>query len=201
MKTARPSLWALLIATALGAPAVMAQSVPQPGVEDVLAQPQPLSDRDKLAYAQETLHEIARGVDRVQKDADDAKKDRDILKLNCLNEKLSDLKALQQVAETANAQMEAAVQKAQDEDADHEFQRIVIVRKRVADLVAKAGECTGEGLLQSGEGQTRVDVIGSDITDVLDPDDTSDVTDDNVDLPPANEVTASAPQDAGFTSP
>lgn len=182
--------WSLIIAAALTLPGLaVGQGAPQPAVEDTLAQPQPLSDREKLNYGQETLREVQRGIDRIQKEADDAKKERDILKLNCLNEKLNDLRALLKVAETAFAQLESDISKAQDEAADHEFQRVVIVRKRVADLIIKASECTGEGILQSGEGQTSVQVsgIGSDIS-LVDPETVDEAATDLPDLPPNGSI-------------
>lgn len=198
-ETARPAYrsWALIIAASLAFPVVaVGQGAPQPGAEEILSQPRELSNRERLTYGNETITEVRRGVERVQREADAAKRDRDILKLNCLNEKLSDLRALLKVAETAYAQMEVDIQKAQDEAADHEFQRIVIVRKRAADLILKAGECTGEGVLLSGDGQTSI-TVSSDIgnIDVVDPSDDAETVDNAVDLPdPEDIVDPSTPE-------
>lgn len=183
-----------LAAASVGSGVGFAQNAPRPAdVDSVLAQPQPLNDREKTAYAEETIRELQRGVERIMKDAEAAKKERDILKLNCLNEKLSDLRSILKIAETAAAQMEQAISKAQDEATEHEFQRIFISRKQGADLIIEASACTGEGILQSGEGQTSV-TVSTDITggDVVDPGD-GDVDLDTPDLPPSGSVYQPSP--------
>ncbi len=67
------------------------------------------------------------------------------------------------MTETALAQLDMAIAKAQDDDADHEFEKVVIARKRAQDLVLEAKACTGEGILSSAEGLTSVSV-SADIT-------------------------------------
>ena len=181
---------ALMIAASLMVPpAALSQSAPDGAVEEVLSQPDPLSDREMKEYAESVIAEVNRGVATIQKDADQAKKDRDILKLNCLNQNLSELRALLKIAETAFAQMEDDISKARDTEASHQFRSIVIVRKQAADLIIQASECTGEGILQSGEGQTNI-VVSSNLGDieVVEPDEDIDSTGDLEALPPSQSV-------------
>ena len=165
----------LALAVALGLPTLQSPAQSDSTVEQVLSRPQPLADREKLAYAQETVKEIQGAIAQVKKEAEEARKAKDILKLNCLNEKLTDLNALAKVTETALAQLDGAIAKAQDDRTDHEFEKIVIARKRAQDLLREAKACTGEGIITTAEGMTSVttssDITGSDAPDVADPSD------------------------------
>lgn len=153
----------LILAGTLSMGAAYAQNNAAAPSQSITGQSE-LTDREKLDFGREAVSRIQSGIDTVEKEADASRKDRDILRLNCLNEKLTDLRALAKVTETAFAQMDTAISRAQDERADHEFQKIVIADRRAVDLTAEAQACTGEGVLQSAEGQTSVSVQ-TDITD------------------------------------
>src|SRR5688572_13867688 len=102
--------WALVIACCFAVPA--GSAIGQDSRADVGIQLETrteLTDRQKLAFADDTLRELESHLEKVQKAADEARKRRDILLLNCLNEKLNDLKALVKVAETAVAQLQEAI--------------------------------------------------------------------------------------------
>ena len=165
----RPAVAALLIASLglTGAPALGQE----PGAGVVVTPDARLSFDQMLKYASETVGELEGHLQKVQRAADDAKKQKDLLLLNCLNEKLTDIRSLLKVAETAKAQLEESIARNERDRAEHEFSKVVIARTRGAELVRESETCSGEGIFSTAEGPTTVleSGPGGDITD-MDPD-------------------------------
>ncbi len=103
-----------------------------------------LSDKEKLsragdavAFMQKTLRDV---LDKVE----EARKERDLVKLNCVNEKLTQVKALLRIGEQAYVALQEAVARGAEDGAQHEYAKIVIARQRVNELRAEAEQCIGQ---------------------------------------------------------
>ena len=136
----------LLLAAAVGgallfaAPASAqdkAATIQGPVARSVLSDAQKL---EKSAESQERMKSVLRSVlGRVE----DARNEKDVVKLNCVNEKLTQVKALLKVAEQSDIQLhEALVNK--DPVAESEFGKIAIARSKIDGLKIDADQCIGQ---------------------------------------------------------
>jgi hypothetical protein len=113
-----------------------------------------MSPRQHLQYSEETVDELKAGVRKVLKMVEQAQRDKDVLLLNCLNEKLAGLKALLRVAEQADTAVQEAYARENNDLAAHEFQKIVIARQQAQQLQAEADACVPEvGTSYAGTGR------------------------------------------------
>lgn len=102
------------------------------------------SDKGKLRYAEDSVQEMRDALTTLQKKIDEARKNKDIVLLNCLNEKFSSINALLKVTETANILMQEALSQNNSQQADHQFRKVVIARFKVRQFLQEAAECSGE---------------------------------------------------------
>jgi hypothetical protein len=111
----------------------------------------------KLQIADQNLKAIRKAVDRVAARADEARTEKDVGKLNCLNAQLTQMKGLGKVASQANEAMVDALAKKDQATANTQFARIVIATDKVVKSGAEADVCLGQ-LAYLVDGQTQVEV-------------------------------------------
>lgn len=75
---------------------------------------------------------------------EDARTEKDVVKLNCVNEKLTHVRGLVRVSEEGQVSMQEAIARQDMDEARHEFTKIVVARDRVSQLRAEAEECVGQ---------------------------------------------------------
>ena len=102
-----------------------------------------LSDSEKLEKADESIARMKELHKQVLSRLEDARNERDVVKLGCVNEKLAQVKGLLKVAEQADIALREAVAK-QDEGAEAEFSKIGIARVKVEQLRTETEECIGQ---------------------------------------------------------
>lgn len=90
-----------------------------------------------------------------------ARTDKDVIRLNCINDKLLQIKALRNTVEEAKFAFDASVGDAEGQA--HQFSLITISAENVRTLREEAQACAGETDMFVGPGQ--VDVTGPDIPD------------------------------------
>jgi hypothetical protein len=73
-----------------------------------------------------------------------ARRAKDVIKLNCVNDKLLQMKQLMNIAETASTNLQEAIARSDDDGRYHEFARITIAQQEVAVLAGEAENCIGE---------------------------------------------------------
>jgi hypothetical protein len=158
----------ILGATLLGQ-AVMAQPAAQPpSTVPALGGPVP-SDADISVRQRPTLsptdmsnqaHDYRTRMEGILKQiqglVDQARKAKDVIRLNCLIDKLATLKANISVADKALQDMQDAINRRDDGQTNHEYIRITIVHQKAGVLGAESQACVGEDL--SYVGATRVEV-------------------------------------------
>ncbi len=159
---ARHTLCALLLAPALAsaapAPAAGGALAGQPGLgsmtPDAAAQ---IADPKKLELAEQGLKTIRKTVDRVAGRSDEARVEKDVGKLNCLNAQLTQMKGLSKVATQANEALVDAVRKKDSATANTQFARVAIATDKVVRMGGEADVCLGQ-LAYLVDGQTTVQV-------------------------------------------
>jgi hypothetical protein len=87
---------------------------------------------------------------------DQSKRQKDIIRLNCVTDKLVQAKVNITIGEQAMAALQENISRADEGGRTHEFTRLTIVNQKVTVLGAEAENCIGEDL--SFVGATRVDV-------------------------------------------
>lgn len=107
------------------------------------AAPQGTSGADKLEVSAEHLARMRMSLKRVFARVEEARNEKDVVKLNCVNEKLTQIKALLKVAEQADVALHEAVSK-RDPISEVEFAKIGIARTKVEGLRAASEQCAGQ---------------------------------------------------------
>ncbi len=92
----------------------------------------------------------------VNKMAGKARSDKDIIKLNCVNDKLIQIKGHLNLAERGSDSLKVATQRRDDGARNHEFAKLTITYQKVVVLGQEAEACIGEDI--SFVGATKVEV-------------------------------------------
>ncbi len=111
----------------------------------------------KVEIAEESIRTIRKTVDRVAGRSDEARVEKDVGKLNCLNAQLTQMKALAKVATQANDALADALSKKDSATANTQFARVVIATDKVVRMGGEADICLGQ-LAYLVDGQTKVQV-------------------------------------------
>ena len=114
---------------------------------------------------QEQLGESAKHVARMEQSAagvrkmlEAARKQRDVVKTLCLNDKLSQIDVAIRSGRDRRTQLQAAVARNDGELSNHEFTILTVLRQRSEQLVAEANQCIGEEAAFVGDTRTNVTI-------------------------------------------
>jgi len=102
-----------------------------------------LTDKEKADAAQNALGEMRDVLARVAALVEEARGDRDALRLNCVNERKTQISGLVKVAELSLEELRAAVKDRQTEAVDHEYDKVTISRTKVDGYKTEAEQCIG----------------------------------------------------------
>ncbi|MHB1846575.1 MAG: hypothetical protein ACYCWW_17265 [Deltaproteobacteria bacterium] len=147
----RPMMTAMLT-VALGFSAEVARAQPAPaeapvangGLRVESEEVEHLTDKEKLSRGSDAVQAMQETLAQVLKRVEEARRERDLVKLNCVNEKLTQVKALLRIAEQSYIALQEAVAKSAEGDARHEYAKIGIAKQRVTELRAEAEQCIGQ---------------------------------------------------------
>jgi hypothetical protein len=156
----------LLLTTAFVASAVLARGGgagaaagdAQPGGQaDIAVKQRPLlTPQEMLGQSKEYFKNMSEVLKRITLLQDQSKRQKDIIRLNCVTDKLVQAKINQTIAEQSMVSLQESIARADEGARTHEFTRLTIVNQKVLVLGAEAENCIGEDL--SFVGATRVDV-------------------------------------------
>jgi hypothetical protein len=136
--------FAALVATAtLPAQVALGQNQSAGSALKVESQEQ-VPDKEKLSRAATVIERLQAILKDVLKSLEEARREKDVVKLNCVNEKLTQIKGLLRVADQSNVALQEAVAKSDEDSANHEFAKIEIARQRAEQLRADAEQCIGQ---------------------------------------------------------
>jgi hypothetical protein len=85
-----------------------------------------------------------------------ARKQKDVIKLNCVNDKYLQIKALLNIVDSANVNLEVSIMGKDEEARYHEFTKITISSEKVRALRDEADGCVGEELTYLGDTVVQV---------------------------------------------
>lgn len=150
-------------ATVLISSAAFAQPSPPPAppagpeaVDIAVGQTPTLSAEEMGSQAREYQRSMAQVLKRIHSLEETARKQKDIIKLNCVMDKQVQAKVNANIADQAMTALQENVARADEGGRTHEFTRLTIINQKVMVLGAEAENCIGEDL--SFVGATRVDL-------------------------------------------
>ena len=128
----------------------------QPDVDITFKQVANLTPQEMLDQGQDDMKQMQKGLQRVVELQELARKQNDIIKLNCVNDKLVQIKAAINIAEKSLTDLHEAIARNDDGARQHAFTKMTITNQKVQVLVTEAENCIGSDL--SFVGATQVDV-------------------------------------------
>jgi hypothetical protein len=142
-------MWLLLLVApaALAADAVVApaESPVAPPVAD--AQPAPsrmtISGADMLRQGQEYRQQLQSAVFQIQAQSEQAKRDKDVIRLNCLLDKLTQVKINGNMMDQSLQSLQEAVARRDEGTQLHQYTRVTIINQKAQVLRTEADACVG----------------------------------------------------------
>jgi hypothetical protein len=145
-------LGAMGVAAAQPAPAAT-------GGPDPLAPAQATQTPEQMKTESATyLPQMEQGAAGVRRQVEEARAARDVVKLQCLNDKLTQLDVATRTAKDRYASFMSASERGDLERQRHEFTVLQVLRDRARELVAEAQQCIGEETGFLGESRVTVEV-------------------------------------------
>ena len=137
-----------------------AQDEPEPATEiEVGAQRDvQLTPLQMVAEAEKYVPSMEQGQTSVKRSLTEARAQRDVVKVLCLSDKLSQIDVAIRSARDRTESLRAAASEADEDRAKHEFTVLRVLRDRVNTLVAEANQCIGEETGFVGESKVSVDI-------------------------------------------
>lgn len=113
-----------------------------------------LSGPEQMREGRRIIDSVTAVRRRVSDMLDRARQERDIIKVNCLNDKLTQLDVTLRSAREHHDLLQTAVGINNEGQRNHEYALLTIFRQRVEALEAEARQCVGEEAGSFGEGTT-----------------------------------------------
>lgn len=110
-----------------------------------------VAEASRLIVGMQTVLKKVVGLQQI------ARKQKDVIKLNCVNDKLLQIKQLLNIAEGASTNMHEAIAQEDEDGRYHEFGKVVIAEQQVSVLSGEAESCIGEELVFLGPTEVDVD--------------------------------------------
>ena len=115
-------------------------------------------DAEKIELAEEAVARTTEILGLVKSQLEASRKARDVIKLNCVNEKVTAVKGLLRASESSRKSLERSLLKNNVSTAQHEYEKIIIARRKAEQMLADAESCVGEMALYSGDTEVEINV-------------------------------------------
>ncbi len=140
-----------------------------------------LSPQEQVAEGEKHVARMEQAAGAVRKQLEEARRQRDVVKTLCLNDKLSQIDVAIRSARDRRTQLSAAVTRNDVEGANHEYTILTVLRQRAEQLTAEANQCIGEESAFLGDTKVRMTI------------DPGIAQDDPTAYPPTDPTLVSAP--------
>ncbi len=154
-----------------------------PGAVDIsVPHKSSLSGTDMLKQGREYRTSMDKVVADLQALVEQAKKQKDVIRLNCVMDKLMQVKVNMNIADEALRKLQEAAGRSDDSASLHEYTRITIVNQKVQVLQNEGQTCVGAELNYIGA--TRVEVEAPEVAEGM--------TDPSLEPPPLERPNAAS---------
>ncbi len=111
--------------------------------------PADASDTEKVQNSSQAIKRMREEMNEVFAKLKEARDEHDVVKAACVNENLTQIKALVRISEQADLSMQEAISARNSARAEDEYTKLRIAPRRVEDLHTKAAECMGQLAFQT----------------------------------------------------
>jgi len=108
-----------------------------------------VADGDKIKQSLQSLKRMREVMAEVFGKLKEARDSNDVVKAACVNESLTQIKALVRISEQADLSMQEAISNRNTTRAEDEYTKLTIAPAKVEELRAKAEECMGQLAFQT----------------------------------------------------
>jgi hypothetical protein len=134
---------ALVVGSGIAAAQSPAPTAPSPSAQTGLSRQVALSPAEQVAQADGLIARMDAAGTTVRRQLDTARKQRDVVKTLCLNDKLNQLDVAIRSARDRKAALASAAARNDGDLATHEFTILSVLRQRSDQLTAEANQCIG----------------------------------------------------------
>jgi hypothetical protein len=108
-------------------------------------------DAQKLERSTQALGLMREVLSQVMGKVEEARRTKDVVKLNCANEKLTQIKGLLRISAQADVSLQEALTRRETATSEHEYTKIMIAQQKVGQLRSEAEECIGQLAFRTDE--------------------------------------------------
>jgi len=156
----------VLLPALLLAPLALAQTAPPPVRTGTAAPEEKASevpDATKLSRSSAAVAQMQATYKAVLGKLEEARNTKDVVKLNCVNEKLTQVKGLLRISEQSDVALQEAVAKKDEPTADHEYTKVTIAQSKTEQLRTEAEQCIGQLAFRTDENLSVEVLVPSDL--------------------------------------
>lgn len=117
-----------------------------------------LSPDQMLSEVNSYFPQMDQGASTVRRQLSSAREQRDVVKVLCLNDKLTQINVAVRSAQDRGTSLRAAVSRNDKERSRHEFTVLRVLRDRVRTLVSESNQCIGEEVGFVGESKVTANI-------------------------------------------
>jgi hypothetical protein len=155
MKTSRTAFLVLAMSGAFSFQSVSFAQTEATLAEEVAS----TSPKEKMQFVQTAIDQMKTWSGEVEKLLSDAEKDKDDIRVQCLNKKLTTMRTLLEITQAAKVTMSTALSAGENERAEHEYRKIRVALDKSQQYRVEADACIG--VVNEGPGSTAVTVTGA----------------------------------------
>ena len=158
----RPSVRLQIVAglLLLGAGLARAQAPSKPSTT-TLERAADVPDAEKIKRSAAAVSRMRTVLTEVLGRLEEARATKDVVKLNCVNEKLTQVKGLLRISEQSDVALQEAVVRKDTTAAEHEYSKVSIAKTKVDQLGNESQQCIGQLAFRTDENLTvEVEVPG-----------------------------------------
>ncbi len=148
------SRWIIVGTVVAAATLVFAQNAPPSPAPAQAIEASKVPDTEKLKVSSDSVAVMRVALRDVLQKLEEARNTKDVVKLTCVNEKLTQVKGLLRISEQSDVALQEAVARRESQSADHEFTKVTIARSKVDQLRAEAEQCMGQLAFRADENAT-----------------------------------------------
>jgi hypothetical protein len=110
-----------------------------------------VKDEEKLERSGNAVRAMREVLREVLEKLEEARRTKDVVKLNCVNEKLTQIKGLLRISESADVALQEAVTRQERTASEHEYTKVMIAHQKVMQLRSETEECIGQLAFRTDE--------------------------------------------------
>jgi hypothetical protein len=147
-------LWTSLALLTAGTVHAQAPAPAKPVTPQATERASEVPDPEKLRRSSASVQSMRTALSDVLGRLEEARATKDVVKLNCVNEKLTQVKGLLRISEQSDVALQEAVARKDATASEHEYTKVTIAKSKVAQLRNDAEQCIGQLAFRTDENLT-----------------------------------------------